>query len=159
MDSQVNELEKKVLLRLQAQCSRREYCSSEMSAKALQALNGDEAAAARVMEALLRDKFVDDVRYAAAFAREKASLQGWGPVKIRYMLAAKGIARADIDAALPEVDPEAADRRMEGLLQAKWRTLSDDPQGKLKLIRFALGRGYDYERVRDVVERIVRQGE
>ena len=35
---------------------------------------------------LKEDRYVDDARYAAAFAREKASLQGWGPVKIRFQL-------------------------------------------------------------------------
>ena len=36
---------------------------------------------------------------------------------------------------------------LEKLLAAKFRTLKDDPQRKLKLLRFALGRGYQYDEV------------
>ena len=42
------------------------------------------------------------------------------------------------------------------MLVNKWKTLADDPQGRLKLIRFALSRGYDYEPVRPIIERITR---
>ena len=51
-------------------------------------------------------------------------------------------------------DPERAAAKLEKVLEAKWRTLRDDPQGRLKLIRFALSRGYDYEPVRPLIERI-----
>lgn len=80
----------KVLSRLRNQCSRREYCVSDVREKAMKALDGDELAAETVVESLKRDKYVDDVRYCAAYAREKASISGWGAVKIRYMLSHKG---------------------------------------------------------------------
>ena len=75
-----------VLARLQRQCSRMEYCSRDIYRKALKALEGDAEAAERIVASLRADRFVDDLRYASAFAREKASLQGWGPVKISFQL-------------------------------------------------------------------------
>ena len=45
----------------------------------------------RIVAALVEDGYADDRRYAAAFAREKSSITGWGPVKIRMALSAKGI--------------------------------------------------------------------
>ena len=83
----------KVLSRLQMQCSKREYCSRDIMQKALKAMEGDAEAAGRILEELRKDRFVDDLRYAAAFAREKSRLTGWGPVKISFALAAKGIDR------------------------------------------------------------------
>ena len=109
------------------------------------------AARKKVVEQLVADKYVDEARYASAFAREKASLQGWGPVKIRFQLRGKGIKDADIAAALAEVEPEKAEAKLQKLLEAKARTLKGDPQGRLKLIKYALSRGYDY----DVVEKMV----
>lgn len=148
---------KKTLSRLQAQCVRREYCVRDIKAKALKATEGDEAAAQELVDSLLEDRFVDDARYAAAFAREKSSIAGWGPVKISYALAAKGIDRQVIAAALEETDEAASSSRMESVLAAKYRTLKDDPQAKLKLLRFALSRGYNYDQVKDFVNDITEK--
>ena len=88
------------LSRLQRLCSKAEYCRADIYRKALKDLDGDAAEAARLVDELIRDRYVDDARYAQAFAREKASLQGWGPVKIRFQLRAKGVSDAVIAAAL-----------------------------------------------------------
>lgn len=144
----------KALSRLRNLCSRREYCVADVREKALKALDGDESAAETVVESLKRDKYVDDSRYCAAYAREKASISGWGTVKIRYMLSHKGLSREDIDAGIAEIDENGASARLEKLLSAKFRALKDDPQRKLKLLRFALGRGYGYDEVTDALERI-----
>ena len=145
-----------ILNRLQAQCARREYCRADVRQKALKALEGDVARAETVVASLVADQFVDDLRYASAFAREKASLTGWGPVKISYALSAKGIDRDTIRQALEEIDGAAADRKMETVLRAKWKTLAEDPEGKLKLLKFGLGRGYEYNALQDLVKRIAK---
>lgn len=145
-----------ILNRLQAQCARREYCRADVRQKALKALEGDVAGAETVVASLVADQFVDDLRYASAFAREKASLTGWGPVKISYALSAKGIDRDTIRQALEEIDGAVADRKMETVLRAKWKTLAEDPEGKLKLLKFGLGRGYEYNALQDLVKRIAK---
>lgn len=158
----MDEVQKKILSRLQNLCARQECCTRDLLSKAQKALAGREGyiaapdAAQRIVAALVEDGYADDRRYAAAFAREKASITGWGPVKIRMALSAKGISREMADEALLEIDSGRADAKLEKLLQTKWRTLCDDPQGRLKLIRFALSRGYDYESVRPLVEDITR---
>lgn len=145
-----------ILNRLQAQCARREYYRADVRQKALKALEGDVAGAETVVASLVADQFVDDLRYASAFAREKASLTGWGPVKISYALSAKGIDRDTLRQALEEIDGAAADRKMETVLRAKWKTLAEDPEGKLKLLKFGLGRGYEYNALQDLVKRIAK---
>ncbi len=140
------------LSRLQKLCSKAEYCRADIYRKALKDLEGDEEAAAKVVEALQADKYIDDARYAAAYAREKAALQGWGPVKIRFQLRGKGVSDADIAAALEEIEPDKAEARLAKLLESKAKTLKGDPQGRLKLIKFALSRGYDYDVVKKMVQ-------
>jgi regulatory protein len=142
----------KVTDRLRSLCSRREYCVEDVRQKALKALEGDEAAAAQVVATLVAEKYVDDLRYASAFARDKASIQGWGEVKIRYMLSAKKISREVIDQALAEIDRDRASSKLFKLLETKHKSLRDDPQCRLKLLRFALGRGYGYDEVSKVVD-------
>lgn len=145
----------KVLPYLQNLCAKREYCRSEILKKAETALEGDRQAAQEMLDSLVADRFVDDARYAAAFARERSSLTGWGPDKIRYSLLMKGISKADIAAALEEVDPEAAGARMEKLITAKSKSLQGDPFIKFKLIKYALSRGYRYDDVAPAIDRIL----
>ena len=147
----------KVLDRLQAQCSKREYCSSDVYRKALKAFEGDREMADRILRSLQDDRFVDDMRYAAAFAREKSRLSGWGPAKISYMLSGKGIPKAVVAEALREIDEGEADRKMRSVLEAKYRTLAGDPQEKFKLLKFGLTRGYDYDKIAPIVDDILKK--
>lgn len=152
----MDERSKSVLDALEAHCAKREYCTADVRRKALERLDYDAGAAEEVVAALLERGFVDDFRYAAAYAREKSALSGWGPVKIRSTLLSRGVAREAVLEALGEIDPDKAAAKLEKVLVTKWRTLADDPQGRLKLIRFALSRGYDYEPIRPLIERITR---
>lgn len=147
----------KVLNRLQTQCAKREYCSGDVFRKAVEALDGDRDAAAKMVASLVGDKFVDDLRYATAFARDKARLSGWGPEKISWLLSGKGIPKDTIRQALASIEPEDAARKMRSVLEAKARTLKGDPGGKLKLLKFALSRGYSYDVVSKVVDDLVKQ--
>ena len=148
--------EKKVLERLQRQCARMEYCSSDIYRKALKAMEGDEEAAARITGSLVEDRFVDDRRYAAAFAREKSSLQGWGAVKIRFQLRGKGISDGIIAEALQEIDPAKAASKLDKLAADRYRLLKDDPQCRLKMLKALLSRGYSYDEVEDAVKRVMQ---
>lgn len=147
-----------ILSKLQALCVKREYCRYDIVQKAQKLLKDEpnpEDKMQVMVDSLVEDGFVSDLRYSSAYAREKASISGWGPLKIRTALLSKRIERSIIDEALGEVDDDRAQEKLRKVLQNKWRSLSDDPQGKLKLIRFALSRGYDYDSVRPVVEDIV----
>ena len=148
----------KVLGKWQRLCSRSEYCSADVRRKVLKDLDGDEAAAAEVVAALEGERYVDDARYAAAFARDKAQLSGWGAAKIRFQLRAKGISDADIAAALESVDADLAEQKLRRVLAAKARTLQGDPQIRLKLLKFALTRGYDYDACDAAVRTILSGG-
>ena len=156
------EKSKEILLvtdRLRALCSRREYCTQDVMKKALKALEGDRHAAEQVLETLVAEKYVDDLRYAGAYCRDKASLSGWGEVKIRYMLASKGISREIIAEALEEIDGNRAQDRLNRLLQTKYKSIKDDPQCRLKLLRYALGRGYAYDDVASEIDRLIHNSD
>ena len=154
ISERMDERRKKVLSQMQALCARREYCIADIRKKLSDRLEGAPEAEEEILSSLLKDKFVDERRYASAFVSEKSSLTGWGPVKIRRALSAKGVAAEVIDAALSEMDRDKADAKLEKLLSAKWRTLQGDPQARLKLLRHALSRGYLYDEVRPIAERL-----
>ena len=145
----------RVLDRMRVLCSRREYCRSDIMKKVMTALDGDREEAQRLIDNLISEKYIDDSRYASAYARDKAAIAGWGAVKIRYMLLSKGVSEDDIASALAGVDDERASSKLYRLLETKARSLKNDPQRGLKLKRFALSRGYGYDDVAKMVDTIL----
>ena len=143
--------------RMRRLCSRREYCRSDIMSKVVVALDGDREQAAKIVETLVNEKYIDDLRYASAFARDKSSIAGWGETKIRYMLSAKGISREAVTQALEEIDDSRARTRLEKLLENTLKTLKDDPQCRLKMLRFALGRGYGYDEAAEALDSLMNE--
>ncbi len=148
----------KTLDYLRRLCSMREYCRRDVYDKAFKRLE-DKDAARRAVDTLVAEKFVDESRYALAFARDKASIRGWGPMKIRMALSGKGVPRDLIDDALAEIDGSKADDKLRKALQAKARQLHGDSQIRLKLLRFALGRGYGYDTANSLVAELLSEEE
>ena len=118
-----------------------------------------EKDAEQVLGRLVRDRFIDDSRYAEAFVREKLRLSGWGEYKIRTALQRKGVSKERIDAALSQADRPAMGERLAQQLERKARTVKYASQYELKtrLIRYGLSLGYDYEAVMDAASAMVRE--
>lgn len=146
----------KVLEKMRVLCSRREYCRSDILKKVVSALDGDRQEAEKIIDILVNEKFIDELRYASAFVRDKSALSGWGAVKIRYMLSSKGIPRDVISEALGDVDEGKARVRLEKLMENRYRSLKDDPQCRMKMLRFGLGRGYEYDEVSSVIDMLMK---
>ena len=139
---------------MMALCSRREYCRKEILDK-LARLEAEDPEG--IVETLCKERYIDEFRYASAFARDKSALQGWGSLKIKVALQAKGIPAETLAAALQEIDAPVADARLESLLRSKLRSLhgETDPVVRYrKLLRFGLGRGYDHEQIKRAYDRI-----
>jgi regulatory protein len=117
----------------------------------MKALENDAQKVETALQKLIEEKYVDDLRYSIAYVRDKSSIAGWGDVKIKYMLSAKGVSRDIISKALEEVDSEKASNRLAKLIENKLKSLKDDPQCRLKLLRYAMGRGYSYEEVNKLI--------
>ena len=142
----------KALDKMRRLCSRREYCVSDIRTKLMKELEGEAQKVEIALNKLKEERYVDDLRYA----RDKAAISGWGATKIRYMLSAKGVSKEVVSEALNEVDETKASSRLEKLLENKYKSLKDDPQWKIKLLRFALGRGYSYDEVNDQIRRFAQ---
>jgi len=117
--------------------------------------------AERIVARLVAGRFIDDVRYAEAFVREKLRLSGWGGYKIRTALQRKGIDRTTIDRALEQADRSEMEERLRIQLARKARsTKAATPYDlKTKLIRYGLSLGYDYGTVVDAAAELVGETE
>ena len=112
----------------------------------------------RVLQRLIKDRFIDDSRYAEAFVREKSNLSAWGEYKIRATLRRKGIADEIINSALQLMPTEQNIERLTERLKRKMRTIKYDTtyQLKTKLIRHALSLGFTMDDVLKWVEEVMR---
>ena len=138
--------EKDALLRLSALCAQGEHCQWEMLEKMRKWELSDEAQA-RIMERLVKDRYVDDERYARAFIKDKIRYNKWGRRKVEQALWMKHIDDDIRQRTLDEVDDEEYLSVLRPLLKEKRSTTkaSSDYELNQKLIRFALGRGFTYD--------------
>lgn len=112
-----------------------------------------------VLDKLLKDRFIDDSRYAEAYVREKSRLSGWGARKIAMQLRQKGVSQDVIAEALKQLDSDIELPRLVEKLRRKARTTkySSDYELRGKLLRYALSLGFDYDLAQRAVEESVAE--
>ena len=136
-------------------CARAERSSGD----AIRLMHGwglAEEEAQQVLARLVRERFIDDGRYAEAFVRDKMRLSGWGAYKIASALRAKGVAKGVIDEAMKQATPTDMRDRLISLLTRRMKTMKykSKADARQKLLRYALSAGYDFSTARDCVESI-----
>jgi regulatory protein len=127
-------------------CSKSERCISEVN-QYLSKYCKDFDMISEVSLLLVKEKYIDEQRYAKAFANDKFKFSGWGKIKISYMLRQKNIDSENISYSLDLIDDEIYCDFLKNLLQKKFKTLKnkDSEQIKAALIRFAISRGFEFE--------------
>ena len=145
--------EQEALLRLTSLCSTAEHCSHEMLEK-MRRWEIDEDTQARIMEYLLKEKYIDDERYASFFAKDKIRYNKWGRRKVEQAMWQKHI-DADIQQrVLGEIDDDEYLLILRPLLKSKRRTVkaANNYEMNMKLIRFAMGRGFTMDIIRQCLD-------
>jgi regulatory protein len=140
-------------------CSRAEKSSGD-ALRLMRTWGVPEGERQGVLDKLISDKFIDDRRYAEAYVREKSQLAGWGERKIVMQLRLKGIERETISSVLAEfMDNDNQMERLQDKLQKKLRTTkaANDFELRGKLLRYALGLGYDYDMAMEAVDKVAKQ--
>ncbi len=137
------------LSRAAALCSTSEHCTADITDKLIR-WGTPSALIKEVTNRLLDEGYIDEARYANAFARDKLRFSHWGRAKIRAMLRQQRIPDATISDALDALDPqEYADIANQVILsKARTTDFSDPYTAQAKIIRFALQRGFGMEDVR-----------
>lgn len=145
--------EQEAYLALAALCAQAEHCQWEMTEKMRRWELSDEAQA-RIMERLVKERYIDDERYARAFVKDKVHYNKWGRRKIEQALWQKHIDDDIRQRILDEIDDEDYLSVLRPLLQQKRKSTKAQSDYELnqKLIRFALSRGYTYDIIRQCLE-------
>ena len=145
--------EEDALLRLTSLCSTAEHCSHEMIEK-MQRWQLANDAQARIIEYLVKEKYIDDERYARFFAKDKIRYNKWGRRKVEQAMWLKHI-DGDIQRdVLDDIDDEEYLAVLRPLLKTKRKSVKalSDYEMNMKLIRFAIGRGFTMDIIRQCLD-------
>ena len=142
-----------ILYKLAARCSTSEQCLSDVEAK-LKRYDLSEEERTRILQHLVEEKYIDDKRYAEAFVRDKYRFNKWGRIKIAQGLRMKGIDNGTVNEAMEFIDETEYLHILRELIKAKRKSIrgKSDYEVNGKLIRFAIGRGFEFAAIRSCMD-------
>ena len=142
-------------LKAEAYCAMSEHCTDDVCRK-LEQWGVPLAEFDSILEHLKKEKYVDDRRYAIAFVRDKYRFNQWGRIKIAQSLRLKQIDSEEIKLAMEEVDEAEYLDILTSVIRRKLPAVKavNDYERKGKLVRFAVGRGYEVEKILQCLNRI-----
>lgn len=141
------------LSRAAALCSGSERCSSEIQKKLLQ-WGLAPAQSEDIISYLIKEKYIDNMRFCRAYCLDKFRYNHWGRIKIGQMLRMMEIESNEINEGLAAIDEQEYSEVLLHTLEQKSRQLKDsDPYiRKGKLVRHALSRGFEMDLIINKVE-------
>jgi regulatory protein len=145
--------EQEAYLRLAALCAQAEHCQYEIKEKMRRWELGEEAQT-RIMERLVKERYIDEMRYARAFVKDKVVYNKWGRRKVEQALWQKQIDDDIRQSVLEEVDDETYVSVLRPLLKQKRKSTKAGSEYEMnqKLVRFALGRGFTFDIIRQCID-------
>jgi regulatory protein len=138
-------------------CAWQERCHSEVDNKLSElGLNTEERG--EIMSFLIKEGFLNEERFARAYARGKFRQLQWGRIKIVQGLKQKGLNQTLINLALSEIAEEDYMETLVGLAQKKARSLKGPMlQRKAALLRYLQGRGFESEQAYKIVDQALNR--
>jgi regulatory protein len=106
-----------------------------------------------IIATLIEDGYLNEERFAIAFAGGKFRIKQWGRVKIKYELKQKQVSDYSIKKALKQIDEEEYMKVLEKLVEQKYEALKGEQYivRKKKTMDYLVGRGFEPELVRSIM--------
>lgn len=109
----------------------------------------------QIISELISTNFLNEERFAKAFALGKFRIKGWGKIKIQQHLKAKRVSAPLIKTALQQIDLDDYEQKLTDLIQKK---VGDEFSQlslieRAKLVRYLQSKGYEnsliFERIKE----------
>ena len=143
--------EQEAYIKLSALCAKCECCCQDIMKKMANWDMSDEEKNA-VKEKLMKERFIDENRFARAFVRDKFRYNKWGKVRIAQELKMRNISSQDIDDGMEEIEEDNLDTLRELIRKKKSSTKGKNAyEVKAKLYRYAMGKGFSYNDIAKVI--------
>ncbi|MEI6274488.1 MAG: regulatory protein RecX [Prolixibacteraceae bacterium] len=136
-------------------CGRSEKCRYDIELKCREwQLSKEETV--QLTNTLLKEKFIDQQRYANSFVNDKFKFNKWGKIKLAYALRQKKLEEKMIREALTHIPENTYREVLSDLLSAKAKTIreNDAYTRRSKLMAFAQSRGFEADTAMKVVDRL-----
>ena len=143
---------KSALSRAMDLCSRREYCTRDISTK-LSSWGVGDSDISRIIAALIAENFINETRYAEAFVKDKFNYNKWGRIKIAANLRIKKIPSEIIKNALNIIDNELYRKLLQELIKSHRKSVKAKNQYDLKgkLLRYGLSKGFESDLLYEIL--------
>lgn len=134
--------------RAAAYCSVAERCKQDVEKKIV-AAGFPREAVDRILDQLVKEKFIDEARFCRSFVNDKLRFNKWGRIRLGYELKMRNIPKELVSDVLNEIDETLYLDILHTILNDKRRTIkaNDGRDAFYKLLRFAAGRGFENELV------------
>ena len=140
--------------KIEAYCAYQERCQFEVVTKLREwGIVGEQQE--QLIADLISNRFLDEERFAEAFASGKFRIKKWGKIKICQHLKQKHISEYSIKKALSAIDLEEYDQTLRSLAEKKSIELEkekDSWQRKAKLVRYLNSKGYEQDLIYSLLE-------
>ena len=145
------------LTKLENYCVYRERCHKEVEDK-LTEMRMIPKAKEKIILHLLKHDFLNEERFAKAFARGKFRIKKWGKHRIIRELKYKGISKFNIDSALKEISEDDYLSDFHAVAEKKFDSISESKKKKKKkkLIDYLLYRGWESHLIYDKVNQLFK---
>ena len=143
------------LAKLERYCAYQERCHLEVSQK-LQALGMIPEVQEAIIAQLIQDNFLNETRFAQAFARGKFRIKHWGKLRITRELKARKISDWNIKKALEEIEPEEYLATIERLSDQFWNKHSglEAWKRRQKVVQALQYRGWENDLIFESLSRL-----
>jgi regulatory protein len=113
-------------------------------------------AADELLSRLITEGFVNEERFAKAFAGGKFRMKKWGRIRIEHALQSHRISSRCIDIGLREIDEEDYRNVLQKLISAKSSSVSiDDPYQKWDAVsRYVIAKGFEPDIVWEIIKEL-----
>lgn len=140
------------LQKLKHYCAYQERCHSEVKEK-LYSLGVWKKDHDELIATLIEENYLNEERFATAFAGGKWRMKQWGRVKIKYELRQKQVSDYCIKKALKQIDEEEYLRLLKELASDKYAALKNEQYlvRKKKTMDYLINRGFEMDLVRGVL--------
>lgn len=144
------------LLKAQKYCAYQERCQQEVR-NDLYKLGVSKDDIEGIISDLISSNFLNEERFAKAFARGKFKNNDWGWIKIEMELKQRNISSYCINKAKNEIEKKDYLKTIQYLVQKKLKELKEDNtyEQKGKIIRYITGKGFESDLVVDIVDNII----
>lgn len=158
----MTEEEKKIYFKVSKYCVGAERCRQDVEKK-LKRLEIPLNEYDIYIKKLEEEHYINEERYAQAFANDKSRFNAWGPRKIAFKLRQKGIDEQVIERVLTNLGEESDCQkgRLLELLKAKISSIKEpDPYKRFaKLVRYASNKGYEYPDIKECIGKLDQESD